>query len=330
MSPPAISIIMPAKNAAAHIEEALASILAQTFTDWELLVVLGASRDSTQEILASYPDKRIRVVREIEHGHTGIAAALNLGILNARGKCIARMDADDIALPTRLEYQYFFLTQCSQISMCFHGARKFGLADNLVPAPTTFAMMQAAMFFKNPVFHSTVMWKRKDFLAQNLFYNERLEGNEDIDLWIRASRQIGIAPMRENLLLYREHDAQTHRHAGNLESLARVISSNYKFYGLTLDNSEARLAAGQYALSGMKNDTIANYLKINFQLLKRLPTEVKPYFIRELFIKVYKMRKAGIDVNFKDFLKVVSIFIMFGKKNLRDFTHFFWKMGACR
>ncbi len=92
---------MPVWNGERFLAEAVESILAQTFTDFELLAVDGGSTDRTLEILASYHDPRIRIL----HAPPGIVPALNFGIAQARGNWIARHDADDISLPHRLALQ---------------------------------------------------------------------------------------------------------------------------------------------------------------------------------------------------------------------------------
>src|SRR5712675_1535849 len=100
---PAVSVVMPVWNGEEYLAESIDSILGQTFKDFELIVVDDGSTDRTLEILSSYGDKRLRVQR-LDHG--GIVLALNCGLNVAKGKWIARHDADDISLPHRLETQW--------------------------------------------------------------------------------------------------------------------------------------------------------------------------------------------------------------------------------
>src|SRR5829696_8769351 len=105
---PAITVLMPAFNAAAFIAEAIRSVLAQDFSDFELLIVDDGSTDDTAAIVQGFSDRRIRLV---DQPHRGIAAALNRGLYEARSPLIARFDADDICFPTRLRLQHEFLKQ---------------------------------------------------------------------------------------------------------------------------------------------------------------------------------------------------------------------------
>ncbi len=104
---PPVTVLMPVYNGAKYITEAIDSVLAQTFKDYEFLIVNDGSTDTTAEIISSFNDGRIRLIHH--RTNLGIAAALNTGLFHARGKYIARFDADDICLPERLAIQFNFL-----------------------------------------------------------------------------------------------------------------------------------------------------------------------------------------------------------------------------
>lgn len=106
MPEPKITVLMPAYNAGPYIREAVDSVLAQTFTDFELLIINDGSRDETAEILSSYGDPRIRV---LEQENRGLVASLNRGLQEARSEWIARFDADDVCLPERLAIQWDYV-----------------------------------------------------------------------------------------------------------------------------------------------------------------------------------------------------------------------------
>ncbi|MFT4604167.1 MAG: glycosyltransferase involved in cell wall biosynthesis [Rhodothermales bacterium] len=107
MKGPLVSILMPMYNAAALVPDTLMSLQAQTYENWELIAIDDGSEDHTYDVVAGYPDERIRLVRKPEN--RGLPARLNEAVTLARGALFARMDADDIALPTRLERQVGFL-----------------------------------------------------------------------------------------------------------------------------------------------------------------------------------------------------------------------------
>src|SRR5436190_24284433 len=102
---PRISVLMPAFNAGKYIGEAISSVLKQTFTDFELLVINDGSTDDTEKVICSFTDQRIKLINQT---NKGIAAALNKGLAEAKAPLIARFDADDICLPQRLAVQHDF------------------------------------------------------------------------------------------------------------------------------------------------------------------------------------------------------------------------------
>jgi len=108
MSSPKVSVILPAFNAAAHLGKAIDSILSQSFVDFELIIVNDGSTDTTREVLAQYEDPRIKVIHQ---ENLGLPKALNKALAVTQSPYIARQDADDISLPTRLEKQVQFLDQ---------------------------------------------------------------------------------------------------------------------------------------------------------------------------------------------------------------------------
>lgn len=113
---PAISVVLPVRNGEAFLADALDSVFAQTFSDFELIVVDDCSTDRTAEMLASTNDSRLRVVRNEEQ--RGIAGSLNRGFELCGGRYIARMDADDISLPMRFARQVAFLEAHPEVGVC--------------------------------------------------------------------------------------------------------------------------------------------------------------------------------------------------------------------
>src|SRR5687767_9206093 len=114
MSFPAVSIVLPVYDAVAYVAEAVRSILAQTFGDFELILVNDGSTDGSRDVLAGFKDYRIRI---LDQQNLGLVAALNRGIREARGEWIARMDADDVSLPGRLEAQITHLRRHPEIGL---------------------------------------------------------------------------------------------------------------------------------------------------------------------------------------------------------------------
>lgn len=210
MSKPAISIILPAYNAAKYIGETISSLLSQTFTDFELLVMDDGSTDDTIPVVQSFSDGRIRL---IENGQNlGLVKTLNKAATLCKGQYAARMDADDIALPNRLQLQKDFLDQHPQtaavagwVSFIDENGTQTGVWE-LDRQTNTSAAIKKALLKENCIAHPTVMIRTA--ILQQFLYNPRQRNIEDYDLWLRlcaAGMQIEKVP--EPVLLYRVHPA---------------------------------------------------------------------------------------------------------------------------
>jgi len=206
---PAVSVVLPVWNGADVVERAVRSILDQTFHDFELVVLDDGSTDDTPEILRTLrkQDPRIRVLR-MPHG--GIVSALNRGCRAARAPVIARMDADDISLPERLERQYRFLRERPEIGVA---AARVGFEGNVEQAAglehyirwnnSLCSTEEIALnrFIEAPVIHPSVMFRR-DLLQRFGGYREG-PFPEDYDLWLRwMDAGVRFAKLPEVLLLW--------------------------------------------------------------------------------------------------------------------------------
>jgi len=202
--PPRVSVIIPTRNSAEFLQDALDSILGQTFPHYEILIVDDQSSDRTLEILERAGDPRIRV---ISGPGKGLAAALNLGVREAVGEYIARMDADDIADPTRLGKQVAFLDENPEIGVCGTLFKQFmgGDAVHNHMEHVRYSDMLMGCYIGHP----TAMFRRELFVVHDLYYNESMRYSEDYDLWSRAIRVTKLANIPEILLLYRRHTGST-------------------------------------------------------------------------------------------------------------------------
>jgi len=193
---------MPCYNAGDYIAEAIDSVLAQTFPDFELLVINDGSSDNTVDIIRSFTDERIVL---IEQEQQGIAAALNNGLRYARAHYIARFDADDICLSNRLEKQYRFMQANPGCIVVGSGADYIDHDGQYVfthhPAAKTNAEIQALAFDTCPFIHASVMYK-KDIVA-SAGYNTHAHSFEDHLLWQQLKTKGEMYNMAEQLLRVR-------------------------------------------------------------------------------------------------------------------------------
>ena len=216
MTSPRITVALSVYKNAEYLAEALDSILAQTFADFELVIVDDGSTDQSSAIIDRYTanDPRIRVIRQ---GNQGLVASLNHIIAVARAPYIARMDGDDIALPERFARQVAFLdahpdhgvigTQIWTIDA--QGHRR---SEPPVDHPLSADVIAAALPTASPLCHPSVMMRR-DVLKAAGGYRPAYRHCEDYDLWLRLAEQTRIANLPERLHLYRYSPSQvSHRH----------------------------------------------------------------------------------------------------------------------
>jgi len=199
---PRVSVVMPVRDAAAWIGAAVASVLAQTLDDLELVVVDDGSRDDSATIVERLSDARVRVLRQPAHG---TAVALNAGIAATRAPLIARMDADDLALPDRLTLQVGLLDAHPEIGVLGAGWRELapdGHAIDVSPPAIDDAGIRGMLPRRNPLAHPTVVMRRTAGDAVG-WYDERWPVAQDYDLWIRIARVTRFANLPSPLLVRR-------------------------------------------------------------------------------------------------------------------------------
>lgn len=210
---PLISVILPVHNADRYLVEALESLRYQSYPHFEVIAIDDASTDLSYKILRNYAqiDPRFRIYRN--KTNLKIAKTLNFGLKKAKGHFIARMDADDVAMPTRFQKQVNFLQkhpgvvvvggQCLTID-------KDGQITGKKLFPTGHIAISELMYTANPLQHPSIMINR-DLLPQNFaWYNPHLIPAEDLDLYFRLGKFGLFANLKSTVLMYRQHgDSET-------------------------------------------------------------------------------------------------------------------------
>ena len=157
---PKVTVLMPVYNGEKYLEEAIDSVLAQTLPDFEFLIIDDGSTDKTPQILKSYTDTRLRLFHQ---NNRGLTRSLNKGIQFSGGEYVARMDADDIALPERLEKQVKFLDEHPEIGVVgsFHCEVSASLQKSIVKKfPTEDSAIRKTLIKENPFSHPTVIMRK--------------------------------------------------------------------------------------------------------------------------------------------------------------------------
>lgn len=210
MNTPAISVIMSVYNGEDYLRPAVQSIIDQTFKNWELIIINDCSTDSTADILAEFAAKDERVKVHPNEVNLRLPKSLNRAISLCNGKYIARMDADDISLPDRLEKQYAFMEENPDVALssCRFMTMKNGVyASGGAGGRCDHDALCAMLLVVNPILHPGVIAKAE--VMKQLQYDTTLTCTEDLELWTRMVmeyQKIQILP--ECLMLYRLHDKQ--------------------------------------------------------------------------------------------------------------------------
>ncbi|UCG13685.1 MAG: glycosyltransferase [Deltaproteobacteria bacterium] len=209
MKKPIVSVIMSVFNGQQYVGQAVQSVLKQTFADFEFIIIDDGSSDLTWEHLVAYRDPRIRLFRNQEN--VGLTKSLNKGLALAKGKYVARQDADDLSFPLRLEKQVTFLERHPEVVLI---SAHYEVID---PEGNTLGLLRrkgdpglvawSLLFYNHLAGHSLVMYRRHAVVGIG-GYSEARPYSQDYDLWLRLSKVGDIVILPEVLLRWRKHDAQ--------------------------------------------------------------------------------------------------------------------------
>lgn len=203
---PAVSVMMCAYNAEQYMREAIDSVLQQTFTDFEFVIVDDGSTDNTIKIIQEYKDLRIRLIR----GKHDYIRSLNLGMRHCRADLVARMDADDRMMPDRLKKQLAVMQDNPDLAACFSWAEKFGAAEGIHGFGVRERVDNAFFWLLtgNYLTHPSVVL-RKSFLQEQRLHYKRYPYAEDYKLWTDITQRGGsIYVIPEPLIQYRVGNSQ--------------------------------------------------------------------------------------------------------------------------
>lgn len=201
-----VSVIISAFNSEKFLEQALDSLLRQTFNDFEIILVDDASSDKTKDIIKAYSRLDSRITPIYNDKNLGLTKNLNRAIELSQGEYIARMDADDVALASRFEVQVRYLDTHKNIDIV--GSAAIDIDENgnelqLRKSPEFHDQIIELLPKANPMTHSTVMFRRAQF-AKIAYYNESYRTTQDYEMWFRAAGQgLMFHNLQEVLLMYR-------------------------------------------------------------------------------------------------------------------------------
>jgi glycosyltransferase involved in cell wall biosynthesis len=338
-------------NGQAFLKEAIESILGQTFRDFEFLVIDDGSTDSTAEILSNYAshDGRMRVLR---HENKGRAASLNDGIKFSNGKYVARMDADDIALPHRLLDQIDFMERHPKVGLLGGAVERIntvGQPIDILRPPLEDLEIKSVMLHYNPMCHPALVMRREVVLGSG-GYRQALLDADDYDLWLRIGERSKLANLDKVILQYRIHANQVSvrgmrhqvlcflaaraaaslRRSGSPDPLSNIEEVNTALLhqlGVSTDEIQELLVGGYtYWMNALERSDPEAALRATEELLK---LSASGYVERSLLANVLLMA-AGIHYSqgrplqalFSTVRAVVVRPIVAGRPVRRAFSHF--------
>lgn len=230
---------MAVHNGEMFLKEAIQSILSQSYTDFEFLIVNDCSSDQSENIILSFDDERIVLINNEKN--LGLTKSLNLMLKQANGNYIARMDADDIAHPDRFKLQVQLLDENPEIGVCGSWYTRFSeTEESVVKTISPSDELAVALLIKNQMGHPTTMMRKSVLDAHNIAYNEELITSQDYDLWLRLSSVCKLYNIPQSLLRYRIHENQVvHKKSESGRQYTHKGRMNFfQQLGLEIDDSE--------------------------------------------------------------------------------------------
>lgn len=239
---PLVSVVMSVYNAEKYLQEAIESILSQSYSDLEFIIVNDGSVDSSLSIIHSFKDSRIHLIDN--QGNKGLIYSLNTAFKKASGKYIARMDADDVSLPERLERQVKFMEENPRIGICSCDYWQFSeTGSQRYQALSNHDEIFSYMLFNCSVVHPTLMIRKDLIEKQPVLFDSRYPHAEDYELWSRLLFECRFSAVNTVLLKYRLHAQQvTNKHKLTQQLTANHVRANMlKKAGFSYTDDELRV-----------------------------------------------------------------------------------------
>lgn len=269
-----VSVVMPVYNGALYLQEAIDSILNQTYKDFELVIIDDGSTDDSQEIIRNTAERDRRIVFLKNEKNSGICITLNKGLGIAKGEYIVRMDCDDIALSQRIEKQVAFMEAHPEVAVAGCLVDVFNTNNpsehHVNPSDSDYYECKADLFFSPCVAHPAVIIRKSILDRYKFLYDDYYRGMEDFHLWWRISRVSNITNVQEVLLRYRIHSKQVTKNLLNEKFIYRqreFIECRVRQLGAQISENEID-AINQYLIDHstltdkMISDLISGFSKI--------------------------------------------------------------------
>lgn len=309
-SAPKITVLMPVYNCELYIEEAIDSILNQTYSNFELLLIDDGSTDATVGRIKQYSDSRIKLIEKPIN--SGLTNSLNLGIQIAKGKYIARMDGDDISVLDRFEKQVHFLENNDKVILCGGWFRIIG-SNKVVKLPENDSEIKCYLLRGNCIAHPSVMLRKEALDGMEEVYDIAKEPAEDYDLWTRLAFKGELYNLPEVLLDYRTHGNQVSNRQNEVQRKIDVIIKRNYYYTLNFILFKEEESLLNSLLNHGNGIVFKDYLVFKKLQSKLLRSNTDTFFDEECFKK---------EIMHLDKIFVKSCFLKAKKYNPRTFFNY--------
>lgn len=282
-----ISVIMPAYNAQeSFLREAVMSVLQQTYSNFELLIIDDGSEKAVSEVIADISDKRVQVIKNARN--QGLPYSLNRGIEEAKGKYIFRMDADDKCVPVRFEKQVKFLEENKEIDVVSTFARTFGANDLIYRSKKTDELIKAELLWKNPLVHPTVAMRVDTIKKRNIRYQLGTK-SEDFGLWSKMAFEFGckFAVLPEVLLYYRIHEGQITKTSQEklIQSEKEILKATFASLNICLDLDEMEFYLSLRNANKLTLQELKRALLVFRKVLKQVSNSISKRHLTQMYLK---------------------------------------------
>jgi glycosyltransferase involved in cell wall biosynthesis len=311
---PLITVLMPVYNGAKYLNEAIDSILNQTFSDFEFLIIDDGSTDQSIDQIMLYDDPRIQLIKNKKN--LGQSETLNKGLSLARGEYIARMDQDDISIPERLKKQLDFMENNSDVDVCGSWVQLMGKYNGIIELETQSEEIKISLLTNQNLAHPAVMIRKDTLVKYDLNYNPTFTIGNDYDLWVRMFEYCSFANIPEALIKYRMHDNQYSKimwEQNNAET-NRILTNLLKIIGIHLDDSDLIIHKKVFTGYGIDSLSIGEVFKYLMRLrTSNLRKNIFDPVIFNEFLRI-KWRKFMLNHNYK-LLYWASVILFFRPVN---------------
>ncbi|MCK8073694.1 glycosyltransferase [Vibrio sp. 1CM23M] len=301
-----VSILIPCYNASKYIKGCIDSLLLQSMGDFEIVIVDDGSTDSSLEIIKSYSDKRIKLI-DLEK-NVGITNALNVGLRYCEGQFIARMDADDIALPYRLSKQVDYLEKHPDyiaVGSSIINFDEFG-NESLIPYPESNMDIISNLFlFERTICHPSVMFRRSIVTNSKLEYSKKYIHCEDLYFWYQLSKLGKLHNIQEPLIKYYRHTEQISSKYSDVQlyNTERLLFDIYK---------DSDIEISKFTIRKLTKPSTANFINDSDIIdIKRHLTDL--HISKEIVESTIRFKSMKFSTNFGKLaiLKAIAKFVLF-------------------